>query len=495
MANTIKVISSSLLTPVISLKDEDKGKLASIKKVMVEPKESTKANYRIDDKSGVLYVSNNLWGKILEQRSNENTDYFLDPKNQGECTHNVLKNVFDVLARVYDRRTNTPSWILLAALKVMGFKSINEVEAVFKNQQFKEVFGEYFRLKKNSNSSPTADKFLEEAFKNNEQKKNLIKLAYRMVGIANSLSNTFINAFPIAFSLQNIIMPFLARGFQERPIGKLFDFLRLINPWVGDFVAELAGNFKHELHEIRKFSNITEEVNTKKDQEEKEINLLSPEEYELQKIVKKVNEAFTRLFGKGTTISSWLLRGVLWCFGGHEDYQKFAAKYVDNPDFIKKLYQHLKSEDKVKFDKEERVVANIILGVVRIARSLSPQFIKNTSNIFGLPYSIQNLFMPIIAKFVHEGPLAKIIHFLRDINPLISDLFVDHIGNFRKEILDIQKEPLIDLFPKLDIQLGVVKKGLSNLCASVKSLLAIIRDFSKGLYGKATKAATKPGFV
>ena len=408
----------------------------------------------------------------------------------------ILKNVNDILARAYNRRTNMPAWILNLVIKSYvglndGYKSVEDI--LTKDPTFIKVFAKYHSVKKEGGDAE-AIKYLDSAFSGDnleKEKRKLIKISSFVVGFSNKFPSRFIDIFPVVFSLQNIAMPLFARVFKGT-LGKVCDFARLVNPWIGDFLAEILGNFKQEINGIQSISgDIKDKKITDKDNgktlSEIKLTELTHDEYRLQQVVKKVNEGFERLFGKNNTLSSWFLNGILWFSGKEVNYQKFASGFVDNPLFIKRLYAYLKSGAKESFEgtTEEKLIANIVLKVISLAKNMSPSFIENTTNAFGLPYSIQNLTMPILAKFINEGKLSTLIHFLRDVNPIINDLFVDHIGNFRKEITDIQKEPIVsELFPPV-IDIEGVKGGVIQ---SIKSLWQTIRDFGK----RVTKYGLEP---
>ncbi len=492
---------------------EDQDKVNNINSIQVVNSPDFQPNdIKLEPTEGILKLGSNVGRNVFEalqelekshEPGNENkvdssyvseqTNRFPDLLPHEEDAQKILLNTNAILSRAYNRRTNMPAWILNLVIKKMGFSEggYEPLQRVLTSDSgFIKVFAEYLKLKKEKGSAE-AKQLLESAFRGDveaEQKKKLVKLSSFVVSYTTGFASKFVSIFPIIFSVQNIAMPLFARAFKGT-FGKVFDFVRLINPWVGDFLAEILGNFKQEIQEIKSVKNNNKSAMSLDEKTENvigEIKLteLTSDEHKLQQVVKKVNEGFERLFGKNNTLSSWFLNGVLWMSGKEVNYQKFASKFVDNPLFIKKLYAYLKSGAKEPFNgsTEEKIVANIVLKVVSLAKSMSPSFIENVTNAFGLPYSIQNLTMPILAKFVTEGKLSTLIHFLRDVNPIINDLFVDHIGNFRKEITDIQKEPIVDeLFPSQVVDVEGVKGGIVQ---SIKSLWQTIRDFGKRVTGR-----------
>ncbi len=430
----------------------------------------------------------------------ENTDKYTGFSKLENIAQQALKNISDILERAHSRRTNSPSWILSLLLHSFGLAKddYSQVKKVLEKPDFIKSFAEYLEIKE-KHGKFAAGKFLEKSIQSSKKTElsetKIIKLCSFVKDVFENVPKPAVNIFPIVFSIQNIFMPWISDHLLKEGtlLKKIADTMVVLNPWIGDYCAELLGNFKHEIHCIKNVKNTTAQqtigVNCEGGNiQVGEINLtgLNPNEYKLQKIVKKVNEGFERLLGKQNTLSSLSLTAVLWLSGKGVNYKKFAAEYVDNPEFIKKFYHYLeggctKNLDTV-FGKgtSQSLVAKIIMGAVRFSRSITEDFIIKTSNAFGLFYSVQNLFMPILSLFVKEGKLGTAIKILRKVNPLINELFVDHIGNFRKEILDVQRAPLSNLFPRFDIDVHLgIKKGLGNALGYAKSLFLNIRNFGK----------------
>ena len=432
----------------------------------------------------------------------ESTDSYTGFSKSESIAQQTLKNVSDILERAHSRRTNSPSWVLSLLLSSFGVSKddYSQVKKLLEKPDFIKVFAQYLEIKEKSGKS-VADAFLEKQFQGSEKQKTplnekkFIKLCSFVKSVLEKVPSPVVNILPIVFSFQNILMPWFSDHlFKEGTfLKKIADTMVVLNPWIGDYCTEILGNFKHEIHSIKDVKNSTVQQAVGVNYEGEsiqvgELNLtkLNPNEYNLQKIIKKVNEGFERLFGKQNTLSSLSLTAILWLSGKGANYKKFAAEYVDNPDFIKKFYHYLEGGGAKNLDTvfgkgtSQSLVAKIIMGAVRFSRSITENFIVKTSNVFGFFYSIQNLFMPILSLFVKEGKLGATINVLKKINPLINELFVDHIGNFRKEILDIQKAPLSNLFPRFDIDVHLgIKKGLGNALGYAKSLFLNIRNFGK----------------
>lgn len=428
--------------------------------------------------------------QVLEEYVIEDTERYSGFSKSESIAQQTLNNISDILERVHSRRTNSPSWILSLLLRSFGLKKDDylQVKKLLERPDFIKVFAEYLNIKEKQ-GKVEANKVLDGKLQNQELNgQKLIKLCSFLKSVFDYVPRPFVNVFPLAFSLQNIFMPWLSDHVlkEDTVLKKVADTMVVLNPWIGDYCSEILGNFKQEIRNIKNSKGDnkihTLSVNSNGENlEVGELNLtsLNSNEHKLQKIMKKVNEGFDRLFGKQNTLSSLAMTGILWLSGNGTEYGRFAAKYVDNPEFIKKFYKYLEGGCKENPDdvfKRSSLIAKIILGAVQFSRSMSEGFIKNTSNIFGLFYSIQNLFMPILSMFVKEGGFGKVVRFLRNANPLINELFVDHIGNFRKEILDIQRAPLSNLFPQFD---PGIKKGLSNAIEYGRALLGNIRSFGQ----------------
>ena len=448
----------------------------------------------------------------------EATDRFFGFSNDEQKVYDLLKNISDMLSRVYDRRTNSSAWALLMYLQRLGIEDDGKesvpkkIDKMLKDPAFVRMFTEYLRLKRTDRGK--AEAYLQAAFQedeNAEQKKEIAKLSSKIIGISSGLPDWVVSIFPVLFTAQNILMPWFVDEREDSKKGlfsKLANMMVIINPWIGDYFTELLGNLMKEVRGIRSVSNTLFVDNNprgkntagQKDIREHEGVLVDEvkltdynhEEYGLQKIVKEVNDASERIFGKNTTLSSLLLNGMLWLFSSkNKNYQKFAAQYVENPIFIKKLCDYLKKGEKANIDEVFKdlpggsVVSRIILGIVKGVRSISEDTIKKVTSTFGFIYSIQNLFIPILAHVFKRGFLGGLIRFLRRANPPINDLFIDHLGNFRKEILSVLNAKMIHLFPKLDIKLGI-----NGLVQNFKSVLGTIRGFVGNRFNKGVQPGT-----
>ncbi|GEM_PF-6080116 len=448
----------------------------------------------------------------------EATDRFLGFSNDEQKVHDLLRNISDMLSRVYDRRTSSSAWMLLMYLQRLGIEDDGKesipqkIDKMLKDPAFVKVFTEYLRLKRTDRGK--AESYLHTAFQEDDnagQKKEIAKLSSKIIGISSGLPDWIVSIFPVVFTAQNILMPWFINEKEDSQKGlfsKFANMMVILNPWIGDYFTELLGNLMKEVRSIRSVSgNLFVNNNTERKNpavhgvvqnpegvvvDEVKLTDYNHEEYGLQRIVKDVNDAFERLFGKNTTLSSLLLNGMLWLFSSkNKNYQKFAAQYVENPTFIKKLCDYLKKGEKSNIDEVFKdlpggsVVSRIILGIVKGVRSISEDTIKRVTSTFGLIYSIQNLFIPILAHVFKRGFLGGLIRFLRIANPPVNDLLVDHLGNFRKEILSVLNAKMIHLFPKLDIKLGI-----SGLIQNFKSVLGAIRGFVGNRFNKGVQPGT-----
>jgi len=447
---------------------------------------------------------------ISEQKEKEEMKSLSDDE---EASRRLLGKVDDILERMFGRRTSTSSWVLKFVLNKLGLlgkgeDDISHLSKILKDTTFIKHFTKY-NLERGSDSYK-AKKELEKALgddENKEQKVKLAELASVVLGFCKKVPAPLVTAIPVAFAIQNISMPILANIVKEGPLGKLFDFLRMVNPWVGDFLAEPLGLFKTEilgsktyLHRLDNTEQAAYPLNNVTDSIK--VSPLSDEELRLQRMVGKVNDAFERLFGKGTTLSSWILIGLLKLRSPSKNFgalfKDFAQEYVNNPEFIRELCKHYKdvneqskkqggdvsviSENKMlrdRFNKsnEQWFVARIFSGITSIAKNLDKNFIENTTKKFGLFYCTQYLFMPIITKLIGNKSLfGKLLGLVRDINPFINDLIFDPIATFQTEIRGIKKESenVPDLIPEAHI--GKIR-ALENVVEYGKSLFNTIRKF------------------
>ena len=190
------------------------------------------------------------------------------------------------------------------------------------------------------------------------------------------------------------------------------------------------------------------------------------------------------------------------------DYPKFAKQFTDDTTdegFIKKLLEGLKesktsiesggsktpeeifSKEKTLEEKDKHWVAAIISGIARVATSVTPQWIKENSNMFGAIFVPLNLTMPLIAKVLNKGFLGFITHTLLKVFPIVNELLFDHLANFRKEILAIQKETndesksISKLFPPIE-----AKPKWETFTNSLGSLYNAMKEFA------SRKSSTDP---
>ena len=86
--------------------------------------------------------------------------------------------------------------------------------------------------------------------------------------------------------------------------------------------------------------------------------------------------------------------------------------------------------------------------------------------------------MPLIAKVFHSGILGIVTHTLLKVFPIINELVFDHLANFRKEILDIQRETSDESIAKLFPPIKVESKW-EAFTTSVKYLWDSVKGFQK----------------
>lgn len=504
----------------------------------LDPHELSKAPAALQsEKSVVLKLNSEKAKEVFKAlreldgvKNKEGEAYVIDSKGKflgftehEEAVQGTFKTVSDILDRAYNRRTNVSCWALYFTLKYYGFtnddfspiKSILTYDPQKPEQytDFVKKYSHYLKLKESDDKE--AEKYLnEEAFRDDperQKKLGLVNLADSIINKSSKLSDGFLNNFPLIFAVQNLAMPVLARLVTGGFWGKLFNTIRLINPWVGDFLAEQVANFKAEIKAVKQgveeiknpFTDAVKRKETGDDSEliqEAEFTNLDKEEHSLKKVTQSVNEVLDRLFGRKTTLSSWIFSGLLWVFTKYKNYKELADDLINKNDVIKNFLSHIKATkssveanqkppelSKEKFtDVNQRIVLKIFSSVISLANSLTPKFIKNSSNYFGFVFSVQNLFMPILSEFVNKGKIAGFIHFLRDVNPFLNDL-LDYVANYRKEILDIQKEN-----EKIKGLLPVLRKDQMFRAATsnLKTLWTSIREFGSRVFGKGVNVAT-----
>src|SRR3989338_5205745 len=110
----------------------------------------------------------------------EATDRFLGFSNDEQKVHDLLKNISDMLSRVYDRRTSSSAWMLLMYLQRLGIEDDGKesipqkIDKMLKDPAFVKVFTEYLRLKRTDRGK--AESFLYTAFQEDDnagQKKEI----------------------------------------------------------------------------------------------------------------------------------------------------------------------------------------------------------------------------------------------------------------------------------------------------------------------------------
>ncbi len=483
--NSSTVLGATRVTSIIAdlkkelhIPDNEDEELKKIKGVKVIAGELGGKDYEFDRENYVLKIAmakenviQDIKKKLKIEQAETPKDKFYIPeessqdekdiKPQDELTSEEKKSqaslgfVSDILDRAYNRRTTLTSWILyfMLGLKNDDFGPVSEV---LKSSNFARVYTEYRRRAEMSRAG--ADNYLKTAFEKKEgdkvspeEKQKLVTRASFLIDTYNKLNMNFVKIFPQIFCIQNIAMPFLKMFL---PKVKLFDFMVTVNPWLCDLVSENLGNYAGEIQDIQEVENKEQVIS------EVDLTPLTFEEFSLQNIVKKINSAVERIFGKDSTVSSIVAKKLLKRFRDTK-YEEFAKQFTDDTKdakdggFIKNLYEGLKESTygsgvivpEAKFDKEKSQeekdkywVAAIISRITRVAKSLPEKWIKEYSNLFGAIFVPLNLTMPLIAKVFHKGFLGFITHTLLKVFPIANELVFDHLANFRKEILDIQEE-------------------------------------------------------
>ena len=387
-----------------------------------------------------------------------------------EKSHASLGFLSDILDRAYNRRTTLTSWISYFVFKSYGLKEddFGPISKILTDGDFAKDYTEYKQITEKSQLE--ADEYLKTKFvgdKDSDKKQKLVKTASFLIDNYNKLNMGFVREFPKIFCFQNIAMPFLKMFL---PKVKLFDFMVTINPWLCDLVSENLGNYAGEIKEIQKV-----EKETNKEIVISEVNLtpLSFEEFSLQRVIEHINSAVGRIFGKDSTISAMLAKKWLRRYR-YMDYPKFAKQFTDDTTdegFIKKLHEGLGDsvnsngtkapEDKfekenTQEEKDKYWVAAIISRIARVATSVTPEWVKESSNLFGAIFVPLNLTMPLLAKVFNKGFFGFVTHTLIKVFPIVNELVFDHLANFRKEILDVQKETsnqsIAKLFKKIEVK-------------------------------------------
>ncbi len=508
----IAVLRSKLSITDTDIPDEELKKIKSIKVVGGELGDK---DYVFDDKNYVLRIArtrldviealrseldlkqaagDKLYdseGAVINGNAEAKDETPLELTSEEEKSHASLRVLSELLDRTYNRRTTLTSWISYFVFQSFGLKNddFGTMATVLKEADFAQVFTEYRRLAQEDKSS--AETYLTTAFKKKteddkvtpEAKQKLVKTASFLIDNYNKLNMGFVQTFPKIFCIQNMAMPFLK---WLCPKIKLFDFMVTINPWIYDLVSENLGNYAGEIKEIQ---DCYSEKDKNKEKVLSEVNLtsLSFEEFSLQKIMKNITNGFDRVVGKESTVSSIIATKILKSYD-YDGFKAFAKKFTYEDEFIKKLYEGLKKnaanpdgkalEEEFGKGTTEHLVAQTVWGITSGAVSVTPKWVKEYSNTFGAIFVPLNLTMPLLAKVFDKGFLGFVTHSLLKVFPIVNELVFDHFANFRKEILDIQKETdnnksVAQLFKKVE-----VKSVYEALTTSFNYLYTSIKGFA-----------------
>ena len=410
-------------------------------------------------------------GEIRRIKETE-ADKFNKEEKKSQASIEVLSEILD---RAYNRRTTLTGWILLYVFQYFGFEKddFGAISEILHQGKFAQVYTSYKKLALENKSD--AEKYLATAFQkspddktNYDKERKLVKTASFLIDNYNNLNMSFVQWFPKVFCYQNVAMPFLKWLF---PKVKLFDFMVCINPWVYDLVSENMGNYAGEIGRMQDTeSGVNEKVVS-------EIGLteLGYEEFSLQKVIGNINQGFGRIFGKNSTVAAQIFQHLIG------DYKSFANRFLNDTaekGFIRELYEGIKPKpedalsrvpkERFNGDRDQFWVSRIILSVTNFVRSVTPEWITESTNTFGAIFVPLNLTMPILAKIFHKGFLGFVTHTALKVFPLANELFFDHLGNFRKEMLDIKseisKKPMAGLFPPGKIS---ITDGIKSLYSSV----------------------------
>lgn len=432
-----------------------------------------------------------IW-KESEHFISKDTNYNRDLSTEENHTLDILRNTSNILDRAFNRRTTLSSWLLYGHLKTLGLKDddFDKIKKKVQEVDFVKRFHEYLSIKLKQPEKAI------KLFNPDEQK--LVKLYSTVSGFYNKLDLNFVKYFPIAFTIQNISMPWIAKIFSGGILNKLAHTMMILNPWMNEFtenlgnyfieIKDLQNGFKKVLPDKKQDLNGEEKVELEVDNSIK-LSRFTNKENSLNNIVSKINEGTGRLFGKGNTVSSMCLNLALR-FIFKQNYDTFASQFVDNEDYIKKLANSLEeghqnsnkspSEEVFKKYSVQDYAAKVITQGVRLIKSMPRETITKITNRFGATYATLNPLMPLLAHVFQKGPISWVVHTLRDIAPLISDLFVDHLANFRKEIFDIktetEKENIQGLFPDL---IKDVKSSVGSVIDNSRSLWVTVSEFAK----------------
>lgn len=451
----------------------------------------------IDKQKGILNKlraeiesAESLW-KEHEHFVSKETDYNCGLSIEENHTLDILINTSNILDRAFNRRTTLSSWLLYGYLKTIGLKDddFQLIKDKVQDSDFVKRFNEYLNIKVKHPEKAI------KLFNSDEQK--LVKLYSTVSGFYNKLNLNFVKYFPVAFTIQNVSMPWIAKIFSQGILNKLANTMMILNPWINEFTENL-GNYLIEVRKLQEgFSRVLPDKKQSVQEEEKvqlevdntiKLSRLNNKENSLNNIVSKINEGTKRLFGKGNTVSSICLNFALKVFFG-QNYDVFASQFVDNEDYIKKFATSLeqgnqegnKTPHKEVFKKGsiQDYAARVITQGVRFVKAMPKETMKKITNGFGATYAVLNPLMPLLAHVFKKGPISWVVHTLRDVGPLFNDLFVDHLANFRKEILDIKTETEKEDIQKLFPDFKNVKTSVGSVIDHAKSLWTSVGEFAK----------------
>lgn len=520
--------ASEVRESLAGLSQDEKEKQRLIKTTRIKPSSEITTPYKfVTDLEGndVLEISKDKFQEIKAQTnvenqgesiSHEEKDQLIGLSKHEDSVFGALNNVRHFWHRAYGRRTGLFSWILSWTLKYAGFDDIEQVDKTLVDPQFVKGFAEY----KKKDSKEEANIALENNFKDNKSKQSLAKLALTTLNLFDKLPNWLVSVFPPIFCIQNVAVPFLKKFFfTEGPINIALNAMQIINPWLDEFASTLMGVFKKEINgakqSLKAASEARNDDQPKRIEDDSQINsvvitdLGDEKQYKLKGAVDKVNQAFERLLGRKSNISSLVAHVILKCYG-FDGYKDFAKKTIEKEGFIQNLNNLLSelgkkdngnngevtifdqgfSEKLIKHfpDTKERQVAKILLSVISMTNNLSDNFIKNGPRTFGSIYSFQYLFMPIISKLVgHEGLLGKLCGFVAFVNPILNDLLLDPVATFQEEVLGVRKttEPIKDLFPRL----GLSANPINYVVKTGKLVWNSVQNFAKERFKTAPEPA------
>ncbi|GEM_PF-3919007 len=526
---------------------DDVSKIGAVNEIRSSDKLDVK--YVVSEDGNILtlsknYLSINYFNKLLqlsasddkESKDNhldEKQDYYIDFTPYENQVYKALSNVRNFLKRALGRTTGMFSRILQWTLGKVGYQfkaenpeaTFTAIEKdTFNDSTFIRDFSRYF-FKSRDISSSSSQNIPEPDFQQSQIKNNFAKFALKIMNFFSKLPDVVVNYFPLAFCFQNVTMPWLAKACPEGGLGRFFNFMRMVNPWLDEFASSVMGIFKQEILETKDTlkginddlvsgGNKTEKFSEGKANnavETEEVNLiklspLSKEQYSLKHTIDDLNSALTRLIGKKNNISSLIIFGILrfYRFTGYPD---FASKTLKRPDFIQKLHECLveakassqgnnstsmtlinaKIDEKFKDSNMDRQAAKAAVALITLSHGIKEDYVTNYPRFFGKIYSWQYLFMPIITRLVgNKGFIGKTLNFIADINPLLNDFCFDPLATFQEEILGMKdkSKSIQDLLPKIpELKLSSTLTSIAN---SGRALIDAVYSFGRGLYEKAT---------